>query len=118
MLGGAIVLHLDWRWIFWLNVPPCLAGLLLASRYLAPAPRDPNARLDGLGLAPLSPGVAGAVFGLSRVSAAGGFAHAQVLVPQVRGDGATTAGMVLAAQGAGMLTCSISGKLMDRIGPR
>jgi len=179
VLGGVVVQHLDWRWIFWLNVPLCIAGLLLAWRYLAPVPRDPSARLDGLGLALLSPGVAGAVFGLSRVSAAGGFAHAQVLLPlavgivllaafalralriggrslvdlrllrarslsvaavllflsglalfgallllplylqQVRGDSATTAGLILAAQGAGMLlTRSIAGKLMDRIGPR
>src|SRR6202161_772103 len=36
--GGLIVSNLSWRWIFYVNVPLCLAGLALAWRGLAPAP--------------------------------------------------------------------------------
>ena len=34
-VGGLIVTYLDWRWIFWLNVPIGLAGILLAGRFIA-----------------------------------------------------------------------------------
>src|SRR6202167_6303475 len=35
LIGGAILTHLSWRFMFWVNVPFCLVGLLLAWRYLA-----------------------------------------------------------------------------------
>jgi EmrB/QacA subfamily drug resistance transporter len=179
VLGGVIVQHLDWQWIFWVNVPFVVVGFALAWRFVPAQPRDPSARLDTVGLALLSPGIAGAVYGLSRVSAAGGFGHAQVLVPllaglalvavfavralrmggralvdvrllrsrslavssvllfltgfallgamlllplycqQVRGESATTAGLVLATQGLGLLVSRpFAGNLTDRFGPR
>ena len=33
LIGGAILTHLSWRIMFWVNVPFCTAGLLLAWRY-------------------------------------------------------------------------------------
>jgi MFS family permease len=36
LVGGAILTHLSWRFMFWVNVPFCVAGLILAARYLAP----------------------------------------------------------------------------------
>jgi MFS family permease len=38
VVGGLIISNLSWRWIFYVNVPLCLAGLALAWRGLAPAP--------------------------------------------------------------------------------
>src|SRR5271169_5118063 len=35
LVGGAILTHLSWRFMFWVNVPFCVAGLLLAWRFLA-----------------------------------------------------------------------------------
>src|SRR5580693_3798046 len=35
VIGGAILTHLSWRFMFWVNVPFCVAGLFLAWRYLA-----------------------------------------------------------------------------------
>src|SRR5271170_6660003 len=61
LIGGAILTHLSWRFMFWVNVPFCAAGLLLAWRYLASdAPARPDATqrpgLDVPGLFLLAPG--------------------------------------------------------------
>jgi EmrB/QacA subfamily drug resistance transporter len=68
--GGLILENLSWRWMFYINVPLCALALLLAVKIL---PRDsghsPAHKLDALGLALLSPGVACLVYGLSRASA-------------------------------------------------
>jgi EmrB/QacA subfamily drug resistance transporter len=178
-VGGLIVQHLSWRWIFWVNVPFCVAGLILAWRLMPPFPGTRRARLDGVGLALLSPGIAAVVYGLARLDADGGFGHQSVLVPlvaglaliaaftlraraagsralvdvrlfrvpsfsaatgllflsgfalygamllvplyfqQVRGQSALTAGMLIAAQGVGVLASrGIAGKLTDRLGAR
>ena len=34
LVGGAILTHLSWRFMFWVNVPFCVAGLILAAVYL------------------------------------------------------------------------------------
>src|ERR1700728_5149428 len=66
LVGGAILTHLSWRFMFWVNVPFCVAGLVLAARYL---PRDsvpvgPKARLDLPGHALLTPGVSAIILAL------------------------------------------------------
>ncbi|MCK9903416.1 multidrug transporter [Parafrankia colletiae] len=87
VLGG-VILHLgNWRWLFLVNVPICLLGLLLAARNLPedrPAPAD-RTRLDIVGMLLLSPGVAAVIFGLSRVEGSAGFASVEVLLPLLGG---------------------------------
>ena len=82
LLGGAILTHLSWRFMFWVNVPFCLAGLLLAAKYL---PKDTVAavkpKLDTLGFALLAPGIAALILGLSNAGAAAGFGHRDVIIP-------------------------------------
>jgi EmrB/QacA subfamily drug resistance transporter len=85
LAGGLILQHLSWRWIFWVNVPFCVAGLILAWRMMPSLPGTGRARLDAIGLALASPGIAAVVFGLARVGVQGGFAHASVVVPLVAG---------------------------------
>ena len=83
--GGLILGALDWRWLFWVNVPFCVVGFLLAWRIL---PKDvPTARpkLDVLGFVLLSPGFVGILYGLSNVGKAGGFGRGDVLVPVLIG---------------------------------
>jgi EmrB/QacA subfamily drug resistance transporter len=74
VLGGLIVEHLSWRWIFFVNLPVGIGGLVMAYRLL---PRERASGTQGLadgerptldlrGLALLSPGVALLVFGLSE----------------------------------------------------
>ncbi len=85
ILGGVLVTGLSWRWIFYINVPVCLAALALSVRAMPSAPAPGRSRLDWLGLALLSPGCAVIVFGLAQSNQYHGFGDAHVLVPLVAG---------------------------------
>lgn len=85
VVGGAILSAFDWRWLFWVNVPFCILGLILAMRLI---PRDApgtRARLDVVGLLLLSPAMVGILYGLSNVARDGGFARADVFIPLIAG---------------------------------
>ncbi len=89
VLGGALLDHLSWRWMFYLNVPVCVIALVFAIRLLpADGERRPDSRLDTRGLALLSPGLALFVYGLAQVGEHG------------RIDGAALVGLVA---GVGLL---------------
>src|SRR5215217_5356232 len=81
ILGGWLVDDFSWRWIFFINVPIGIAALVLSQRILARDVPEPGHRLDWLGLALLSPGLAAVIYGLAQTSGDGGFARAQVLIP-------------------------------------
>src|SRR5215216_3491089 len=70
LIGGAVVTGLDWTWIFWLTVP---IGLLAAPMTLTRMRESygPNTALDLPGLALISAGAFGIVWGLGRGNAAG-----------------------------------------------
>jgi EmrB/QacA subfamily drug resistance transporter len=93
LIGGAILAHLSWRFMFWVNVPFCVVGLILAARYLPtdklPVGRRP--RLDLPGVALLTPGVAAIILGLSNAGSSAGFAHLDVILPLVIGVALTAA---------------------------
>jgi EmrB/QacA subfamily drug resistance transporter len=84
VLGGLLVTNLSWRWIFLVNLPIGIVGLVLAARML-PAERAEGrqaggpGRLDWRGLLMLSPGVALVVFGLSEVSTHGSVTFERLL---------------------------------------
>jgi EmrB/QacA subfamily drug resistance transporter len=83
--GGLILSALDWRWLFWVNVPFCVVGFILAWRILPPDATAARPKLDWLGFVLLSPGFVGILFGLSNAGKSGGFLRADVLVPVVVG---------------------------------
>jgi len=90
VLGGLIVTHLSWRWIFLVNLPIGVVGLVLAAK-LMPAGRSIGrggegapSKLDWKGLLLLSPGLALLVFGLSEVSTHGSLTPERLL-PVVAG---------------------------------
>jgi EmrB/QacA subfamily drug resistance transporter len=87
VLGGLILQNLSWRWIFYVNLPIGLVALTMAWRLLPRATPRRGERLDFLGLALLSPGLAGIVFGLSEVSSNGGLAYVGAWAPIAAGLG-------------------------------
>jgi EmrB/QacA subfamily drug resistance transporter len=94
VVGGLIVSSLTWRWIFYVNVPVGLAGLILAWFTMrpdtaAPARRAAAGRLDITGLLLLSPGLAAILYGLAQVGQHGGFGSLAVLGPAGAGLAAT-----------------------------
>jgi EmrB/QacA subfamily drug resistance transporter len=92
VIGGAILTHLSWRFMFWVNVPFCVAGILLAWRYLADdAPGHAKgiaaakAKLDVPGLLLIAPGTAVLLYGLANAGTSAGFDRPDVIVPLVIG---------------------------------
>jgi EmrB/QacA subfamily drug resistance transporter len=65
LVGGAVVDGLSWQWIFWINVPLGVALLPLAAGFLRES-RGPSTRLDLPGVALVTSGLFGLVFGLVR----------------------------------------------------
>ena len=64
-LGGLITTWLDWRWIFFINIPIGIAGLVLASVYFENLRETERPPLDVLGFLLLGPGLAGVMLGLA-----------------------------------------------------
>ncbi len=85
VLGGVLVDDLSWRWIFFVNVPVCLAALVLSVRTMPAAKSGGDSRLDVVGLMLLSPGSAAIVYGLAQTSRYGGFGDWHVYAPIVLG---------------------------------
>lgn len=81
VIGGLIVTHLSWRWIFYVNVPVGAVALLLAARLLHRDERksDPG-RLDLAGFALISPGLAALVYALAEAGNGGGISNTKVIV--------------------------------------
>jgi EmrB/QacA subfamily drug resistance transporter len=84
-LGGAILTWLDWRWMFWVNVPFCVVGFVLAWKLLPTDQQAARPRLDLVGFLLLSPGIVGILYGLTNAGAAGGFGRIDVLAPMLVG---------------------------------
>ena len=80
LVGGFLIDAVSWRLIFALNVPLCLVGIYLATRFV-PESRDPDCKpIDYTGAALISIGLAGLVFGLIEQPRYG-FADPLVAVP-------------------------------------
>jgi EmrB/QacA subfamily drug resistance transporter len=83
LVGGALTQAASWHWIFWVNVPIGLALLPLARARLVES-RGEVKRLDLPGLALVSGGLFGVVYGLVR-SQSLGWGSTEVLVSLVAG---------------------------------
>ncbi|HJP77132.1 MAG TPA: DHA2 family efflux MFS transporter permease subunit [Pseudonocardiaceae bacterium] len=63
-LGGVLVTYVDWRWIFYVNVPIAIIGIVLALRVVPDLRLGRRHRLDIVGVVLATLGLAGVVFGL------------------------------------------------------
>lgn len=81
LVGGAIVDTASWRWVFVVNLPLCLAAILLALRFVPGAPPQRDKRLDVPGVLLLGIGTAALLYALSNAAGHGGDAAARVWAP-------------------------------------
>src|SRR5579859_2529173 len=84
-LGGIIVENLSWRWIFYVNLPIGILGVIAALRILGRGEPAPCERLDLRGLAFMATGLPLFTYGLAEIGQTGGFGSVKVIVPCLAG---------------------------------
>jgi EmrB/QacA subfamily drug resistance transporter len=67
VVGGFITTYFHWRWIFWINLPVGILGILLATRYMPIFAESANAPLDVTGFILSGGGLSTLIFGLTSV---------------------------------------------------
>jgi EmrB/QacA subfamily drug resistance transporter len=67
-VGGFITTYFHWRWIFWINVPFGILGILLASRLMPRLKSDAPPPLDLFGFVLSGLGLGATIFGLTTLS--------------------------------------------------
>ncbi len=65
-LGGLIVTYADWRWIFFVNIPIGILGIVLATLFI-PEIREETPPLDVMGFILLAVGLGGLILGTAMV---------------------------------------------------
>ncbi len=68
VLGGFIVSHFSWQWIFWVNVPIGVITVFITYQYFSPTKPIEVPPLDILGFILFGSGLAGLTFGFSALS--------------------------------------------------
>lgn len=71
VLGGAIATLGSWRWIFAVNIPIGVLGIVLALRLVRGAPQPATRSLDWPGLLALGSGIAAALIALEHIRVSG-----------------------------------------------
>ena len=66
-LGGFITTYFSWRWIFWINIPIGIIGILLATRYIENIRERSVPPLDVRGFMLSGIGLAGLAFGFTTI---------------------------------------------------
>ena len=66
-LGGFITTFISWRWIFWINIPVGLIGIILATCYIANIREEGLPPLDVKGFMLSGIGLAGLAFGFTTI---------------------------------------------------
>lgn len=89
-LGGFLTTYLSWRWIFWINLPIGLLGIVLVSLYIPNIREEEVPPLDWRGFLMSAFGLCGLVFGFETIG--------RGLLP----DSAVAALLVIGAIGIGL----------------
>lgn len=96
-IGGLLVTYVGWRWIFYVNLPIAIVGIVLALRLVPDLRFGRRHRLDIVGVLLATLGLVGLIFGLieGQRYSWGAIAGSPVTIPEVMIAGA----MLLAAFG-------------------
>ncbi len=68
VIGGVIVTYIDWRWIFWINVPIGLVALVAATRILREKVEQTHKSIDWAGMILLGTGLFGVLWGMTELA--------------------------------------------------
>ena len=71
ILGGWLVEYASWHWIFWINVPIGILGILASLRWMPRRDQQPKRSFDTLGFILLSVGMVGVSVALDGMSGMG-----------------------------------------------
>jgi EmrB/QacA subfamily drug resistance transporter len=80
IIGGWLIEHASWHWIFLINVPLGIAAIVYAWIVLAKDTPEPSESFDFLGMALMSPGLALFLFGVSSIPGAAADEHSYTRV--------------------------------------
>jgi EmrB/QacA subfamily drug resistance transporter len=84
-IGGLLLEHAGWQWIFLVNVPVGILAVTAAVKLLPHDTAEDAGKLDALGLALVATGLVGVTYGLAETGTAGSLTDASVLVPLLAG---------------------------------
>ncbi|MCC6984643.1 MAG: MFS transporter, partial [Bauldia sp.] len=57
LVGGFITTYFDWRWIFWINIPMAVLGLVMATIFVPDIRAETRRRFDAVGFALIGLGI-------------------------------------------------------------
>jgi EmrB/QacA subfamily drug resistance transporter len=83
-IGGLLIDHAGWRWIFYVNLPIGIAATIAALRLLPKDKAEDAGPLDGIGLVLVALGLVGITYGLAEIGPSS-FVSAKVLGPLLIG---------------------------------
>ncbi|PWA06332.1 MFS transporter [Pueribacillus theae] len=67
-IGGTVIEFGSWHWLFLMNIPTGILGLLLGIRFLKSTKRDPTLRFDRFGFVTVTIGIGALLLALGRIS--------------------------------------------------
>ncbi|AKU15156.1 DHA2 family efflux MFS transporter permease subunit [Luteipulveratus mongoliensis] len=85
IIGGWLIDHASWHWIFLINLPLGITAIIYAFFALPNDEPHPSETFDFLGMLLMSPGLALFLYGISSIPGEGTFASAKVLIPMLIG---------------------------------
>ena len=85
ILGGWLIDHFSWHYIFLINLPIGVVALIYAQFALAKDAPQPSESFDFVGMLMMSPGLALFLYGVSSIPGEGSIGHAKVLLPGLGG---------------------------------
>ena len=91
-LGGFITTYFNWRWIFWINIPVAVLGIVLITRFIPDVRETGTSRFDLRGFLLIGPGLSLFLTGVTLMGV--GLVSADTVLALTVGGAALLAGYV------------------------